>query len=255
LNNRKLSRGVHFYAVALTGLAGLVVTVGCDKQSPTNNSATAATAAPAPRAPIGTGVVDLDAVADAVQWKAEMEKDNATARSELSRIVTSFAADVEEKVKQHKADLIKTAKLNPQQIDDLNKYQNLDKLPLTKEQLNTLVLVLQNQQRWVQSVDQKAGQMLQQRRSEILQAYRNATKPIVRQIAEQQQLTMVLLKNDGIFYASESVDLTNRLIDEVRKNPPKITYPSMPTMNLPSVNLGEMPEIPATGPSATRPAK
>lgn len=65
-------------------------------------------------------------------------------------------------------------------------------------------------------------------------------------------MTLVLLKNDAIFHNAASVDITDKVTDAVRANMPKITYPSMPTMQLPTINLGEA--APATAPAAAAPA-
>lgn len=253
MNKRKFSSVLRTCTVAFGVAAGLVAATGCDKAANTT------TAAPAAQPTHITGVLDLDKVADTVGWNAEINKDNETARAELTRLGTTFANEVLDKVKQYKAELIKQAKLNQQQSDDLYKDVNLDKLPLTKEQLNQLAIVLQNRQQYIQGVEQYATRLLQQRRVEILQSYRKHTQPIVRQVAEQAGVTVVLLKSDAIFHYADSVDITNKVTDAVRANPPKITYPSMPTMNLPTINLGEV--VPTTGPATapvipatTRPA-
>lgn len=247
----QLPRVVRFCAIALAVFGGVAAVVGCDRG--TTGTTTAASAA----ASAGiTGVVDLDKVADAVGWNSEINKDNDTARAELTRQLTAFIKEVTDKVTQHKGDLIKAANLNTQQADDLNKNTNLDKLPLTKEQLNTLILILQNGNQYVQGADQAAGQMLQRRRIEILTSYRKASQPIVRQVAEQNGMTVVLVKNDAIFHNAATVEITDKVIDAVRANPPKITLPTMPVMNLPAVNLGELPK-PASQPTAatTKPSR
>lgn len=239
----QLPRFVRVCAIALTSLGGLTALVGCDKGT------TATPSTPAAAAANVTGVVDLDKVADAVGWKSEINKDNETAKAELTRQLTAFIKEVTDKVSQHKADLIKSANLNTAQADDLNKGINIDKLPLTKEQVSTLVLIVQNGNQYIQGADQRAGQMLQGRGFEILNSYRKATQPIVRQVAEQNGMSVVLVKTDAIFHSASSVDITDKVIDAVRANPPKITYPGMPDMKLPPVNLGELPK-PTTQPSS-----
>ena len=246
MKNRNMPRFVRFGAVAVVAFGGMLAAVGCDKTTTTTSTPAANGAASI------TGVVDLDKVADAVGWNAEINKDNETAKAELTRLVTSFATEVLDKVKQHKTDLAKTAKLSDKEKEDLYADKNLDKLPLTKEQLQTLAIVLQNRQQYIQGADQYAGQLLQKRRMEILQSYRKATQPIVRQVAEQAGMTIVLLKNDAIFHNAASVEITDKVTDAVRANTPKITYPSMPTMNLPTINLGEV--APTTTPSVPTPA-
>lgn len=52
--------------------------------------------------------------------------------------------------------------------------------------MQTLAIVLQNRQQYIQGADQYAGKLLQQRRVEILTSYRKATQPIVRQVAERR---------------------------------------------------------------------
>lgn len=195
--------------------------------------------APATRPAMPIGVIDLDQVADAVGWTAEIRHDMETVRESVKLEVASFSKAIADRIRRHKQSLIKSAGLSKEQAEDLMGNVNLDKLPLPKDDRERLITILQQGQQYVQQADQAGEATLRERRTEILVQYRKALAPIVRQVAEKKGMMMVVTRQDTIIFHAASIDITHAVTDAVRTHPPKIVYPAMPRLNFPEIKAGE----------------
>jgi Skp family chaperone for outer membrane proteins len=181
------------------------------------------------------GVVDLDKVADAVGWAATIATDNATAMESLRREYGEAIKLADEEIRRHKQELVRSAKLTLEQANDLMNDTNLDKLPLGKAERDKLFAAMHNLSQYRQLAEGAVSRALQSRRIEVLMLYRRAVQPIVRAVAVKRGFTMVVTKQDNIFYYAESIDLTNAVIEAIDSDPPKVVLPPAPRLQLPPV--------------------
>ena len=241
-------------------LAALAVTAGCDSKGATGtNPQTAPAVVAAGGAGSGVGVLDSRRVIEALQWDAEQKRDFESARSDVERELTAALTQLASLVAEKRKNLIAAGKLNTDQIDKLNQMQ-LDTLPLSKEQKQEYQVIIQNAVQYEQQARQLAQRVLGERQQAVERMYTEAVRPAVRRAAQASGLPVVLMKQT-VFFNEASVELTDKVIDELQKAPPPKNFPPMPKLNLPQVRLDEPPRIatqPATGPAAgatTQPAR
>lgn len=251
--------------VALLLLAALVggialTTVGCDKKTAADNSAKAPAAAPAGGAG-SVAVINLDQVGRSVGWQGELEKSLQGTQDELKRQLDSYLRnDLQSAVEAKYRQVAAAARLTPAQADDLSKGKDWDKLNLTKEQREDLLRVSGNARQIVNDANQAANRIMQGRQLQLVNTYRDALRPIVRRVAQNNGVSVVLTHPvDQVFYFDPAVDLTDKVVDEVQKQNPARTFPDAPKLDLPRVDLTAAPTAaPTTAPasnSATRPAR
>ena len=63
----------------------------------------------------------------------------------------------------------------------------------------------------------EAQRLVQQRRQEMLSAFRDEVRQVARRIAARKNIAVVLLQTETVFDADPSVDLSNDVIAEMRK--------------------------------------
>ena len=86
-----------------------------------------------------------------------------------------------------------------------------------------------------------ANQRFQAYRAEWVQQYREAISPVVREIAGQRKMSIIVNKTDPILYFDGAVDVTNAVVDAARAKPPALHPVAVPTLGVPS-NL-QMPNV------------
>jgi Skp family chaperone for outer membrane proteins len=239
---------VSFLVPALVGAAMLPL-AGCDKGGTGTGTGTATPAGGQAKAG-GVGLVDFDRVFDSVQWKAELNR-SLNATKETYRVaLESFLRDVDNAVKDKKAQIARTARLTAPQIDDLNKNKDLDKLPLTSDQKQELFATLQNANYYVNQGNQYASGMFQRRQQELVTSYKQSLNPIIRRVAEANGMTMVVTPVDNVVYWKSDVDLTEKVVDEVQKSPPPHPVGEAQKLTFPKFESITAPPTPTTAPAA-----
>ena len=235
---------------ALVG-AAILPLAGCDKGGgPGGTPATGAPAGGQAKAG-GVGLVDYDRVFDSVQWKAELNR-SLNATKETYRVaLESFLRDVDNAVKDKKAQIARnTPRLTAQQIDDLNKNKDLDKLPLSADQKQELFATLQNANYYVNQGNQYASTMFQRRQQELVTTYKQSLNPIIRRVAKANGITMVVTPVENVVYWDGDVDLTEKVVDEVQKSPPAHPVSDAQKLTFPKFESITAPPAPTTGPAA-----
>jgi Skp family chaperone for outer membrane proteins len=233
-------------AMALAGVIALAA--GCDKAGnktatpPANGSAT-------------VGVVDYDRVFKEMNWLNEIDKDLQATGAELKNAAQPWEDQITAAVNAEKAKIAAAAHLNDRQIDDLKNNRDLDKLPLSADQRIELNQSLYNANGYAQRVQAGANEIIQQRKLQVVNVYRDSLKPSVRRVAENNGLLMIVTPVDSVVYYSPTVDMTNKVIDDLRQAPPPHNLPEPPKLPQPkgpiqlTVPPTTAPVVPAVGPT------
>jgi Skp family chaperone for outer membrane proteins len=259
LNTRSATRSCRPWAIAAACGLSLAVAAGCDKGKTDANAAPAG--APAPGGPAkGVGVVDPQRMITTLGWGAEMTKQRESVASDIGRELDVFQKALTKAVEEQRSKISTAARLNPDQADKLAKGVELDKLPITKEQRDEYVIVVNRSLQANQEAVQAANNQINKWAQEVQQMYTESAKPAVRRAAQASGTQVVLLAGT-VFHYDTAVDLTDKVIDEMQKSPPQRNFPPTPRMNYPQVQLSDLskaatqPIVPAAGgPSATKPA-
>lgn len=262
LNQLSSTRASRTLAVAAALGLSLAAVGGCDKGG---NSAATQPSGPSASGERHTvvGVVDINKIITTNNWAVELNNDQQVALAELKRQAESYMNQLNAQMSDLKARVGRAAKLTPAQVDDLNRNQNLDALPLTAAQKQELGVAIYAYQQAARGVEQQAQSLLNARQQQITAGWVNAMQPVIRRVAEAKKVNVVFRKVpnniDIVVWHDDSVEITNPVIDELAKGsvqrPPN---PPLPKLELQPVNLTELPKAPTTAPAvpaATAPAR
>jgi Skp family chaperone for outer membrane proteins len=211
-------------------LAAAIAPTGCDRGSDSHPAATSPTApgAAGPSAPRtgGVAVIDLERVGKELNWNDQLQRDaraaEATLRQQLDERVKTMARAVEEKKKLVAA----SAKLTRQETERLNAVKNLSDLaalPLSEEQRNDLVSVLAAAEQDVNAARNEYQAAVRQQQAALVNTYRNLVRPVAKRVAADSGLSVVLTPADHVLYYDAAVDITDKVIEELRKSPAPAT--------------------------------
>ena len=241
------SRFARTAAVAAVGLStALALVAGCDKGSTNKSNPPPAAGAPT------VGVVDYDRVFKDMQWVNEIDKDLTGTKSELKTALDAFGEQLTTAVNAEKAKIAKAGGLNDTEIANLNANKDLDKLKLSPElriQLNQAMVNAYGQNGLAQQAQAKANQILEERRVRLLSTYRESLKPSVRRVAENNGLLMMVTPVDSVVFYAPSVDMTNKVIDDLRQAPPPHNLPEPEKFPMPKGPI-QLTAVPTTAPTA-----
>jgi Skp family chaperone for outer membrane proteins len=190
-----------------------------------------------------TAVVDLDKVARDLGWLTKLQTNMEAYQGQLKTDLQQFQQRYEAQVQQHVKDMI------PPGTKEGDKYT----LSQTQSQELTNYIVAARQQ--VQQLGQEANQLYNNYRVQWARQYRDALSPIVRQVAQDKRMNVVLVQNENVMYADRSVDLTDSVVDAARKQQPLLTeVPMSHLQGPPDVKLNQTPGVatqPSTQPGST----
>ncbi len=180
-------------ALGLTLLASVALT-GCG-----NAPGSGSGSAPGGDAQGRVAVVDLDRVAQAMGWS-----------DELQRQVTSKGQELDVKFKALRDDMRATFEAEQKKIGEKPTDEEKIKLNQMGMELNRRLgeaqNVMQNELRQVQMASVKK--------------YRDLIEPAARQVATQRGFSVVILPLDNILWSDAGNNLTDGVIDALRKAPP-----------------------------------
>ncbi len=184
-------------------LAGLMLLVGCDGESKGSGSSTN----PGGGNDDGiVAVIDLDRVADEIganlRYRSNLTEAREKARRELQEIQRNLKAQVDPLIEERDA------------ITDEDR----------KTKLNQQIAAIDQRFRTaIQEKNQEIGRFDQQMKEE----FRSSLAPAVKAISDAHGVRVMLMKSQATLHVTPEADLTNELIDELKKNPPPaITTPS-----------------------------
>lgn len=194
---------------------------------------TAPAVAPAGAEPVA--VIDLDQAARELGYAATLETSLTDCRKQLQGDVKRFADAYEGQVQSVARSMVpKEAK--PSEHFTLSPEQT--------SQMNRDVAAIRQQ---VAQLGQKADQMFNAYRADWIRHYREALMPIVREVAQSRQASVVLVKTDALLYAEPATDITAVVIAAAKANPPRVAPVAMPHLEAPAE--ANLPSAPATQPA------
>jgi Skp family chaperone for outer membrane proteins len=222
---------------SISMLTGAALT-GCNKDDHTSSTAHSDGTIP-------TAVVDVDKVARDMGWMTRLEanlkayqellqKDANEADGTYRNQLKALIAPMRPPGSSPDADI----QLNPTQYQEIAPY-------------------LQNRQQILQQAQQKSEQIFANYRLKWVKQYREALAPVVRQVAQDKKISVVIQQGDNVLYVDHAVDVTDAVVDAAKSKPPALTEIEMEHLKYPS-QLEKPPANPAAsqpvGP-ATQPAK
>ena len=228
-----------------TGLCALSLT-GCSKTGDGSSAGKPGT----------VGVVDLDRVSEEVGWKSELEEDRKAAVQDVDSQFQVFGTSVKNAWTDKRKAIGEAAHLKPEDLKVINADQingdDFQKLPLSKEQKDDFLRSANEASQTLERAKQFAQQKLQEREQRVIESYREAMKPSVRRVANNGGVTTVLSTNPNIvFYYDPVVDLSNQVVDDLRKAMPQHVMPPNPKLNLPEFKFSTVTPPPVTVPAAS----
>ncbi|HEX8911420.1 MAG TPA: OmpH family outer membrane protein [Humisphaera sp.] len=250
---RRSAARVSSVAVAALGLAAAAWSagVGCDKKASTDAPAGGgqpgggqATAAPAGKAAIG--VIDTEKVMADLGWDRDRKTKFDAANNELGIQRKAFVDQLGVIIKQRRESLFSEAKFNADHIAKLDKGEDIDKLPWTNQQRDQYVLFSQQMSQVLKGAEQRHGQLLQQWLNDANRTYVTLMQPGIRRAAEANGVTVVLPAGATLFSA-DSVNITNRVVDDLKAVKPD-NLPPIPKFDM-QIQMNEATTQPTTAPS------
>jgi Skp family chaperone for outer membrane proteins len=237
--------------LAAAGVAAGLAAGGCDKNGGKDAKATpTATAAPAG----AVGVVDYDRVFQDLGWRDEVTKSLQGTETTLRMTLDSYGRDIARALDERRVAIARAANLNPRQVDDLHNNRDLDKLPLSPQQKEELFRSLSIAQQYGQNAQANAQRIMNDRQRQVSAKYRDSVKPAVRRVAETNGMSVMITASDAVVFYSSTVDMTNKVVDDLRAARPPHDLPDAPKLDplLPRVQLNAppAPPPPTTGPAA-----
>ena len=68
--------------------------------------------------------------------------------------------------------------------------------------------------------------LLQQKRAQLVQDYKQRIEPAIRRVAQQKKIQVVMIKQENLLYIDSSSDITNAVIDAIQSLPSATNTPS-----------------------------
>jgi Skp family chaperone for outer membrane proteins len=205
-------------------LCALAVT-GCGKTDATGGGKAGA-----------VGIVDLDLVSKEVGWSGEIDDDRKAAEQDVNSQFQVYVTGVQNAWTARRQAIGDAAHLTADQLKIINAPQingdDFQKLPLSKDQKDDFLHSANEASQTLNQAKQVAQQKLQEREARVIDSYREAMKPSVRRVAASANVSIVL-PPQSVFYYDPMVDLSNQVVDDLRKAMPQHTMPPMVKLNFP----------------------
>jgi Skp family chaperone for outer membrane proteins len=201
-------------------------------------SAVPAEAGAAAAGPDRVGVVNLEQVGKDLGWSKELDANIATFQSKLRDEYQQAAQRYEKELQQKKAEL---------GIKDTDTIQEMNK-KLTPQQQQDLGQMFTAGRQILGQVQQTANQQLNTYRGEWGRQYREALSPLIKQVAQDRRIAIVIPDPGPLLYSDPSVDITPAVIEAAKAHPPTFKPVPLPTIQVP---LSIAATQPATQPSGS----
>lgn len=206
----RIKRAIWVAAVVCGSLA-----VGC-KNSPGDGSGSRGEGNGA------TAVVDMDKVAGDLNWLIQLRTNQETYANQLKTEFEQFKQRYEQQVQDKAKSMI------PPGTKEGEKYT------LSSVQAQDLSNVIANERQALANLSQQANQLMNNYRLQWIKQYREVLTPIVRQVAQDRKMNVVVTRSDTLLWADPSVNLTDAVVDAARARPPSLTQVPMDHLQGPS---------------------
>jgi len=188
------------------------------------------------------GVVNLEQVGKDLGWAKELDANIATFQGKLRDEYQQAAQRYEKELQQKKADL---------GIKDSDTIAEMNR-KLTPQQSAELGQMLTAGQQILGRVQQAANQQLLNYRGEWGRQYREALTPLIKQVAQERRIAIVLPDPGPLLYSDPGVDITPAVIDAAKAHPPSFKPVPLPTIQVPqSISATQPTTQPAGAGGAT----
>lgn len=192
-----------------------------------------------------TAVVDIDRVAKDLGWLNQMQSNQQTYLNQLKNEFQQYNQHYEQLVQEKAKSMI------PPGTKEGEKYT------LSSVQAQELTNYMTQERQLLSQLNQEATQLFNNYKLQWVRQYRESLSPIVRQVAQDRKMNVVLMQNEGVLFADRSVDLTDAVVDAARSRPPSLTQVPMDHLQGPAdirPNQGPMAQTqPATSQPTTQP--
>jgi len=170
----------------------------------------------------GVAVVDLEKVGKEMGWNDRLQQDVRAADAALRRQLDERVAMLRKAVEEKKKLVAAAATLTREQLQQLNAIRDvrdLEALPLSDEQRQDLINVLGAAQQDGAAAQNNYQLAVRQRQAELINGYREVVRPVAGKIAAEGGLAVVLTPNDTVLYYDPAVDITDKVIEALKKLP------------------------------------
>ena len=169
-----------------------------------------------------TGVVDVDKVARDLGWMNQLQANQQAYANQIKNEFEQYRQKYEQLVQDKAKSMI------PPGTKEGEKYT------LSSVQAQDLSTYIATERQQLAGLNQEANQLLNNYKLQWVRQYREALSPIVRQVAQDRKLNVVLTQTDLVIFADRSVDLTDAVVDAARARPPALTQVPMDHLQGPS---------------------
>jgi Skp family chaperone for outer membrane proteins len=166
-------------------------------------------------------VVDVDKVARDLGWMTKMEANLKAYQGQLQDDVKK-AADTYNQQINNIAQSMKPRDLGPN-----------DKYQLNPAQSQEVTQYLMVERQTIQALAQKADQAFGLYRAKWVKQYRDSLAPVVRQVAQDKKISIVVQQGDTVLFADRAVDITDAVVDAAKSKPPALTEIEMEHLGFP----------------------
>lgn len=167
------------------------------------------------------GTIDTQKLAADLGWDREMNENIKKISGQMEGEFLQLRNHYDSTLEQKKKDMGITG---TETGDELSKK-------LTQPQQRELMELVNGARQKLSQVQQYANQQVDKYRTDWLNQYGSAIRPIVRQIAQQKKLSVVInIQQIPLMYSDPGVDITDAVSDAARANPPKLIPVDPPKM-------------------------
>jgi Skp family chaperone for outer membrane proteins len=187
-------------------------------------------------------VVDLDKVARELGWMTKLHAEMGNYQTQLKSDIQKFEQRYQAEVQQHIKDMV------PPGTKEGEKYT------LSQEQSQGLTNYIVASRQQVKELGQEANALYKNYQAEWARHYRDAISPLVRQVAQEHHMNVVLEQNEHLLYSDHAVDLTDAVVEAARNAPPEIVdVPMTRLQGPPDIRVDKTPNATPTD-SSPQPA-
>jgi Skp family chaperone for outer membrane proteins len=228
---KHLSSARFLFALAIPAL---VLCSGCNKEDK------AAAAGADAKGGDKIGVVDFNQVAASLSWNKDVETYTENLKNKLKldfkQLEEKYVGEFEQKKKEFG-------------LTDKDKPEDWAK-KLSPSQSQELQQMGMNAQRIDQYLQGKGEQTLQSAQAQWKQNYLKAIDPLVRQVAAEKKLAVIVNHPGALLYYDPNVDVTTWVVDAWKKSPPTVAPPQLQPIEVPPSILASATQ-PSTQPTSS----
>lgn len=186
-----------------------VLSIVAPQVSRADGPAAQPTTAPANTAAPQIGVVDLDRVAVEMGWSKEMKENLTLAQASLRSDLNRAQAVQEGMLRQKKIDL---------GLKETDTEEEMAR-KLTPPQQREFFETLNTARQQMSQLQQAANQEFQAYQAGWMKQYRDGVGPMVRRMAQERKLLVVLSLPGNVLFSEPSIDLSDAIVKELKANP------------------------------------